>query len=442
MKKWNSSPHPISDVRDWSKSGRFELRPDFQRREVWSKAARIMLIDTVLSDIPMPKILLYNEIKEENTYRTVIDGQQRMSAILAFLRNEFSLQSPYDGEYRDSFFKDLPELIQKDILSYSIDFNEVSDVSEEELREVFSRFNKYTVALNKQELRRADFPGDFLNLAEELSLNDYLESAGIFTIANRKRFGDVEYISELLAGLIDGAQEKKQTLDNYYQQYTNWSEDSSNSVKGRFLAILSDIEQLFAYKDKGIAGTRFRQKSDFYSLFLSVDSLHLEGYSLENKSLSFLQQDLELLDNNIAPHSFINAFSEYATRCLSDANSKPSRLWRQAFIKKILAGTYIGHPPIIEEGEHAFASILPDLDIPNTFMGCPPTTDMCSICEEEVENDSSEGLIISWTPDSKVFQLSNAQWIHAKCNTEKSLFFIEKVVNENQQDVFNNKEEL
>jgi len=199
---------------------------------------------------------------------------------------------------------------------------------------------------------------------------------------------------------------------------------------------------LFAYNDKGIAGTRFRQKSDFYSLFLAIDSLHLDGYHIENKDLSFLQQDLELLDNNIAPHSFINAFSEYAPRCLSDANSKSSRLWRQYFIKKILAGTYIAQVPTTKEGEYSFASILSDLEMPDTLMGCPCTSHICSICDEEIEEESLEERIIFWPSDSKVFQLSNAKWIHAKCNTENSSYFLEKLINENQQDLFHDDEEL
>ena len=53
MVHWNSSPHPISDIRDWSEAGRLELRPDFQRRGVWSSPARIMLMDTILRDVPI-----------------------------------------------------------------------------------------------------------------------------------------------------------------------------------------------------------------------------------------------------------------------------------------------------------------------------------------------------------------------------------------------------
>ena len=97
MGTWNSSPHPISDVNDWQRAGRLELQPDFQRREVWSPAAKIMLIDTVLRDVPMPKMFLWNELIAGSTHRRVIDGQQRLSAILGFLRDEFGLDAPYAG---------------------------------------------------------------------------------------------------------------------------------------------------------------------------------------------------------------------------------------------------------------------------------------------------------------------------------------------------------
>lgn len=39
--KWESYSHPISDIRDWDNNNRLELKPDFQRNEVWSRAAQI-----------------------------------------------------------------------------------------------------------------------------------------------------------------------------------------------------------------------------------------------------------------------------------------------------------------------------------------------------------------------------------------------------------------
>ena len=171
MTSWNSSPHPISDVRDWKTSERLEIRPSFQRQEVWSMAAKVMLMDTILRKIPMPKVFLASSIKEDRVYRIVIDGQQRISSILDFINNGFTLSKPFDSDspYYGKFFFQLPENIRNDFLQYRIDFNEAIGFSEDEIREAYSRLNKYSVALTKQELRRADFPGDFLDLAEHLA---------------------------------------------------------------------------------------------------------------------------------------------------------------------------------------------------------------------------------------------------------------------------------
>lgn len=84
---------------------------------------------------------------------------------------------------------------------------------------MYSRVNKYTVQLNKQELRRADFPGDFIHLAEELSENKFFEEAKIFSVKQRRRMLDVEYIEELLTIILKGIQDKKDYLDAVCEEY-------------------------------------------------------------------------------------------------------------------------------------------------------------------------------------------------------------------------------
>lgn len=84
--KWESYSHPISDIRDWDNNNRLELKPDFQRNEVWSRAAQIMLIDTIIKGIPIPKIYIKSVMHNGNTYRVVIDGQQRLTATSSLMK--------------------------------------------------------------------------------------------------------------------------------------------------------------------------------------------------------------------------------------------------------------------------------------------------------------------------------------------------------------------
>lgn len=170
--------------------------------------------------------------------------QQRLTAILLFINDEFALKSPYDGEYIDLFFSQLPETVKNKILSYAIDMNELENPTADDVRDLYARVNKYTVQLNKQELRKADFAGEFISLAEELSILEFFDNSKIFTPQQRRRMNDVEYIEELLSILVEGIQDKKEQLDAFCEKYRVLNE-KVEELSNRFENILSDIQLIF-----------------------------------------------------------------------------------------------------------------------------------------------------------------------------------------------------
>jgi uncharacterized protein with ParB-like and HNH nuclease domain len=343
--EWQPSTNSILDLKDWTDNDRLEIRPSFQRKLVWGDAAKIMLIDTILKNIPMPKIFLSNLVKDNSPYRSVIDGQQRITTILSFIRDEFFLKKPYDGEFLNKKFSDLPKEIQNSFLRYKIDFNEINDASEEQLREIYSRVNKYSTVLTKQELRRSDFPGDFLRLAEKLAVIPFFDEAKVFTITNRRRFGDAEYVSELLAGLIGGIQDKKNTLDDFYKDYADWNITEKDKIEKEFIEILKDIHLIFNEKEhtgqsgpitacyheklkfKGFIGkTRFKQKADFYALFFAI-SKYSDTYSTSPNLLLLAIVKTFALSKKGVPANLLDKFkkspgkSERLISCLFKANT-------------------------------------------------------------------------------------------------------------------------
>ena len=390
-----------------------EVRPDFQRREVWSLAARIMLIDTILRNVPMPKMFVWNEILSGSTHRRVIDGQQRIKAILDFLSDRFALDQPYEGPYSGLVFSQLPEEVRAGFLQYRIDFNEALGFSEQEVREVYSRINKYSLPLSKQELRQADYPGQFLSLCTELSLIDYFEDIGIFTAANLRRMGDIEFVSELVAGMLKGPQDKKGDLDYFYASYAKWPEAEVEVVRDAFKAIIADLRSIFSTELLPIRQTRFRQKADFYSLFLSIYDLHNSGATVVGKDLGALRRDLQILDRHIAPESNIDLLSEYAIKCVSQANSQASRAWRKNFLMMILSGTYRQRKP-----QTAALKRLSDLgaQLPETRER-PLLADNCVWCNLDLKRKDIGELVLDWPPDAVVYQLSNSGWRGASCGT-------------------------
>lgn len=412
--KWQPGVHSVADLLESSEDGRLEIQPDFQRKEVWSKSAKIMLIDSILWNVPMPKILVQTLIKGRRRHMIVIDGQQRLTAILGFVRDEFALAAPYEGRYLSKTFSQLPQKIQEQILSYRLDVNEISNVDKSVIRDIYSRVNKYNVQLTKQELRRADYPGAFLQLSEELASNEFFEDNRIFTFANTRRMGDVEFVSELLMLLLDGPQEKKEHLDVFYERYMKWNVSQKTAIAKRFKIALEQIGEI--WPGDGIPGmlppffrSRFKQKADFYALFNAIDDLACKGYALGEKDLSALRKDLAFLDERIEPESEIQLFRKYAIQCVSQSNTIGSRKWRRNVLTAFLSGTYTNTFPDVQTCR-AFHNILIDAKLPFGETLCP-------VCEKshKIGALSSREVKLGWSASESCHQLSNAVLIHRRC---------------------------
>ena len=59
-------------------------RPEYQRRQVWDNKKKSRLIESLLMNVPIPPIYLY-EI-DYSRYE-VMDGQQRLNSIIEFFEN-------------------------------------------------------------------------------------------------------------------------------------------------------------------------------------------------------------------------------------------------------------------------------------------------------------------------------------------------------------------
>lgn len=408
MADWNSSPHPISDLREWYLNKRIIIQPDFQRRAVWNISAKIMLMDTILSNIPMPKIFLSTQIVDRATIRTVIDGQQRINAILEFLNDGFSLDAPYEGDYARMTFSQLPQEVQDGFLAYKIDYNEVKAISPAEIREIYSRVNKYSFPLNQQELRKADFPGRFLDLAEKECVHPFFDSIKLFSTASRRRLGDVEYISELLAAMLDGAQEKKETLNDFYMKGTKWDEQEYQKQLKDFESIIGEMKIINS--KLRFSNSRFKQKSDFYALFLAISRLKKKNGTLQNKNIDYLIKDLKFLDAQIEPDSSCDILREYALKCISHANSKASREWRSQILEQILSGTFLNERP---QNIHLFVTLKICQD---ELEYSAKSTKTCKRCKTAIASKSlQEEALLDWDKFTNEFQITNAHWIHSQC---------------------------
>src|SRR5205809_3946185 len=122
MPAFSRSIITISQFIRWHEKNQLILQPKFQRRLAWEPAARSYLIDTIVRELPMPKVYL-RKVVEPNTKLAayeVVDGQQRLQAILDFYAGSLELSRRHNPEFGDTSFDELPDSVQRRFLAYEI----------------------------------------------------------------------------------------------------------------------------------------------------------------------------------------------------------------------------------------------------------------------------------------------------------------------------------
>lgn len=250
--------------------GGLELTPKFQRKNVWKTPARSYLIDSLIRRMVVPPLYL-REVQAEDYARPVcqvVDGQQRLNAVLDYLDGKYALVRQLDSEYRGKAFEELPPEIQGRIRNYSFICHVLHGVSDEEVLEIFRRVNLNSVPLNNQELRNGKYFGYFKQAAYELA-DAYLafwRTHRVFSEDGIARMLEVEFTSELLIAELDGMQDKKKSIDRFYADYDQGF-PQRKKMMDRFhstMATLADVA------GDVLRDMEFRRPPLLYSLFCSL----------------------------------------------------------------------------------------------------------------------------------------------------------------------------
>ncbi|MFF3026244.1 DUF262 domain-containing protein [Microbacterium sp. NPDC057944] len=280
--------------------GQLQLSPEFQRNAVWPRPAKAYLMDTILTGNPIP-VLYFQRTVSVQTGRieyTVVDGQQRLSAVMDFLANRFSLTESEGESWSRLRWKTLSADDRSKILEYDFVIQELSGFTPTAIRAMFARMNRYVVALNPQERRHAGEDGEFKRLAESVGGWGQWKQMGIVSPQAAKRMKNDEFAAELLILLQEGPQDKKQSVDLYYEAYaTEFVE--GDQLKERLLRYvemiresLPNIKQLF-----------IKRPANFYALVGALSEIEADGDSLPTSEQLFERLsrfDRELLDNDEA----------------------------------------------------------------------------------------------------------------------------------------------
>ena len=162
--------------------GKFLVNRKYQRKLVWTVDEKEYLIDSVVKDLPIPLILL---AQTDDGKLEIIDGLQRLNAIISFIENRFSIrnnffdveqssrakQSSAEGLFQKVDEKEilLDSKVCADFLDYQLAVTVYPSSDEKEVTDIFGRINSGGKQLSPQEKRQAGMLDSFSNTIRKIS---------------------------------------------------------------------------------------------------------------------------------------------------------------------------------------------------------------------------------------------------------------------------------
>ena len=246
----------------YKRRNRYEI-PDWQREGVWNKVRKQQLIDSILRGWRLPKLyfLLTNDEPEEFE---VVDGQQRLLAIWEFFDNDLSLSPDSDaltGGARQ--YQDLPDQLSDRFDDYEIDYDQIEDADDEDLKEFFQRLQKGLPLTSSERLNSVH--SKLRDFCRQLAEHRFFAHK---TSVSPRRYGYFDIVAKIAALEIEGltAGLRYDDLKATFEAQQAFSD--SSSVAKRLHQMLDTLDLIFPGKD-----TRLRNRTIVQSLSTFVLSM-------------------------------------------------------------------------------------------------------------------------------------------------------------------------
>ncbi len=352
--RYEPKQQSVQDIINRYRADSLNLEPGFQRNSVWSDADRRKLIDSIVRRYPLPAIFFYKRHQDGEIKYDVIDGKQRLEAILRFVGEmrgkRFSARLQLDGDEarQDYDWKALVRLCKQTVITdYSLQVIEV-DGGLADVVDLFVRINSTGKALTGAEKRHAKYFANstFFKTAAKLAegLGPTLVAHGILSETQISRMKHIELMSELMLSIHRGEPiNEKAALDAVMQSKELTLRQIASAVTHTKAAVRAVFRLL-----PNIKSTRYRKTSDFYSLVLLMAQFDaqklvlgdakrnrqarelLTAFSTGVDRLNEQRQRAEAVDPDAS------LYREYLLTVLQGTDKYNVRLKRQAILRSLL----------------------------------------------------------------------------------------------------------
>lgn len=285
---------PVTRVVREINAGKYDFDHPVQRSAgQWNNLQKSELIESVVKDYPIPNVFVVEDTGRKKNI--VIDGKQRLTTIYEFVNNEFRLHKSINPvvveekeyEMAGKLFKELDETIQTIINEYNINIGDITESSDDEIREAFRRLNNGK-ALTKSQKNN-------IYISEELGrgILDVLENSTYeFTTTEevkkrgRKKAGEIAEVKEVKVDV------------NFFNDIANISNGQVRNGEDRDIVLqtmmLIDSDENFGFEN-----------SDIQNYIISLNAEHADELLKDVKNAA-TKLTARLVDNTGCVFKFKN----------------------------------------------------------------------------------------------------------------------------------------
>jgi hypothetical protein len=254
----------ISELLNDVDEGRLVMRPQFQRRLVWTNVVKDKFLETVLKGLPFPEIFTATgQLDTQSRHRVnwLVDGQQRISTLQEYVKGSSDLVLKLVTPYAE-----LSTQEKTQFLDYIVAVRDLGTVTVEQIKDIFSRINSTDYALKRMEKLNALFSGEYKAFCEDLSINAFFNRHDVFTLVDRRRMNDLTFCVILVTTLLSTYYNRDELNEQYLKQY-NDEFPEKDRISAQLATVFNFIEQC-GFDDR----SRAWKKTDLFTLLVEIYS--------------------------------------------------------------------------------------------------------------------------------------------------------------------------
>ena len=330
--KMRSGKRAIDKI--YKRRDRYEI-PEWQRQEVWSRSKKQNLIDSILRGWKLPKFYFLKLSNDPEEYE-VVDGQQRLVTIFEFFGDELPLADETAKKFGGQFYSKLGDRHADAFVDYEIEFDEIEDASEEEVKLFFQRLQDGLPLTSSEKLNSVH--SKLRDFVMKLTKHSFFSKIA----TSNRRYGHFDILAKVAAIEIDGIEVglRYDDLRAVFESQASFS--SQSNVAKRLADTLNYVDKGF-----GTGAGSLRNRTVVQSLLTLVCRVLRSPNSAgqEKRVASFFSHFLGELNRQVELGQRANDPDYLGFQRTINANIKTgARIRQQILIRKLLA-----HDPTIAD---------------------------------------------------------------------------------------------